>query len=469
MSSRRSALAAIVGLALVACGGGTPDPRQPAGKASGPDDPLTLQVRLASQRFTLPNGLVVVLHREPSARSAHVRLEYDVGSKDDPVGRAGLAHLFEHLMFEPTRHGDGKDVNSVLETLSAQANASTSHDVTTYYADVPAAELGRVLWLEADRMAYPAVNVTDASLARERDVVVNEWRERYENEPYGHVWAAAYRELFGSEHPYALPPIGLPEELAKVTLDDVRAFARQHYRPNHATLVVCGAFDPAATRALVERWFGTIPPGAPVPTRTVPAPRLPASRTLTIAADVPAPMVAMAWPAPPVHGDGYEELALGMDVLEGRLGWSAVTDRKLATSVSLSLTPHRLGSVALLRVRLRPDVSPSSATSAVEDEIARVGRLGDTYTFEGFGDLKTRFMVSEVRELEQLDERASALLHGVRWHRQPDAVQEDLRRWQAVRLADMGGAVRQVLGDQPRLTVIVKPTKGAPRAGRVVR
>lgn len=469
----RAASAVLLAAALAACGGAraTGAPTAKSSGAAAGDGTVDVAIQLRTDTFTLPNGLQVVLHPEVGAPSTYVLVEYGVGSKDDPRGRSGLAHLFEHLQFEPLKHGGGpeKDVAAWLDESSARYNASTSLDWTRYHETVPARELARALWLEAERMAYPVASITQQTLDRERDVVLNEWREHYENEEYGHVWAAAYRELFGDDHPYARPTIGVPEELRAVTLADVHAFAKAHYRPNHATLVVCGAFDRREARAVVEKYFATIPPGAPSIARSYDAPVLAKSRKVVVAADVKAPMVAVAWPAPAIHAEGFEALALGLHIFRGGASYRLVTDAKVATSVSASVRPGKLGSVAIVQVMLRPGASPSDAVSTIDEYLSRTSRYGDTILFDRFGDLKSSFMVGKIREMERLDARAEELLHGLSYHGQPDAVQEDLRRWQSVRLAHVGSAVDQLLADANRLTVIVEPTKGAPRAGKVVR
>ena len=456
-------LGAALAIALLGCG-----PTITGGRVDA-KDAVTVGIQLHSETFTLPNGLVVVLHREATQHSVYVAVHYDVGSKDDPNGRAGLAHLFEHLMFKAPKHGSGKSVHGLLEEAGTHVNAYTNRDETLYHDTLPPSQLARALWLEADRMAYPAETVDAATLAKERDVVLNEWRERYENQPYGHVHAAAAREVFGPSHPYGLPTIGLPDELRAITLDDVRTFARRYYRPNNATLVICGGFDPKLTRELVEKYFATIPPGPPIPARTFPAARIEKSRTVNIAADVKAPMVVMAWAAPKEHGDGWEPLRIGVDLFEGFARWRLVTSMEIADDVDVDLEGGRLGSMVLVRAKLKPRTDPDSAIGAIERELTDTSRLGTDYHYDRFPDMKTRMVVGTVASLDALDSRAEAVIHGLLFHGVPDAVQDDLRRLQSVHPVDVGGAVEQIVRDRPRITLLVKPTPGAPRAGKVVR
>lgn len=433
------------------------------GARVAPKDAVDVTIRLDTETFVLPNGLTVLLHREPSAGAAYVHVRYDVGSKDDPRGRAGLAHLFEHLMFRAPKHGAERDFHAWLDEIGADFNATTGHDVTTYFELVPASELPRALWLEADRMAYPLATLDEASFGHERDVVKNEGRERADEDVARDAWAVAYREVFGADHPYAVPPIGRPEQLDAITLDDARAFARTYYRPNNATLVVCGAFDKGVARALVTKYFATIPPGAPLPVRVFRAPTLRAPRAVAVAADVPAPVVVYAWPSPPVHGDGWEALHYGLGFVSGYAAHRLVAKEKIADDVEGDIVDGRLGSLAVITVRLKPGASVDAVTAAVDDNLAVAAGL-DRYPLERFGDEKTRMMVERIGRLEHLDGRAAALLHGVDHHGAPDAMQDDLRRWQAVSMRDVATAVRQILAEAPRVMVVMTP--GGARAAR---
>ncbi|MDB4934858.1 MAG: Zinc protease, partial [Labilithrix sp.] len=242
-------------LAVAACGGsGRPS-------SNAPDGALTINIALPIEELDLPNGLHVVLHQERSASLALVHVRYHVGSKDDPQGRSGFAHLFEHLMFRGSKNTGTKDYQQWLEDVGGITNAETDLDTTDYHAYVPPGALPRAIWLEADRMAYPLAPLDEAGFAHERDVVKNEWRQHYEDVPLGNLDSIAREAIYGISHPYGTSTIGRADELDKATLAEARAFARAYYRPNNATLIVCGLFDVASTRELVTKYFGTIPAG----------------------------------------------------------------------------------------------------------------------------------------------------------------------------------------------------------------
>lgn len=450
-------------LTLTACGGG---PRSPGGNA--PEGTLTINIALPVEELDLPNGLHVVLHQERSSSLALVYVRYYVGSKDDPQGRSGFAHLFEHLMFRGSRNTGEKDYHQWLEDVGGSTNAFTTLDNTDYHAYVPPAALPRAIWLEADRMAYPLATLDEAGFAHERDVVKNEWRQNYEDVPLGNLDAIAREAIYGISHPYGTRTIGTAEELDKATLAEARTFARTYYRPNNATLVVAGLFDVAATREMVKRYFGTIPAGPPPAVRSIPPPRLERSQRIEVEAAVEGPAVLIAWPAPATHGDGMEELGYGFGFFAGRVRRRLVTEKKIANEVDTYYHHSRLGGTATVLVKLKPGESPATTVSVIDEYLAEASRLGRQWSFDGFGNYKTRALVSELGTMEGLEGRAQRILHDIELHGAPNSMKQDLRKLQGVDAADVGAAVEHFLIDSPRVMLVVRPNASAPRAGRKV-
>jgi zinc protease len=429
-------------------------------------DPMTVRVSLAHEDFTLRNGLRVVIHREPSAQTAVVHLRYHVGSKDDPPGRSGLAHLFEHLMFRETRRlGPGDFMQRLEAAGGVETNASTTHDRTDYYEVVPPSELGLALWLEAARMAHPVEDLDDEVFTKERSVVENEWREHYEDTPYGNVYAFALDAVFGATHPYGRPTIGNARELEAATVADVRAFAARHYRPNNATLVVCSPFDPRAVAALVQRTFESVPGGPVPPRRSFDLRRLAKNARVDVTARVDGPMVAMAWPAPPPGADGYDELRLGLGLLEASLAYRLIVEKKIAESVDVSIDPGHLASLVLLEIRLKKGESPSAAIGAAEHQLGRTSQMGRMIQWDDFADYRTKQMIRRLAALESLDARAERIHFDLDHFGVADGMQAELRRVQDIPAADVGSAVEQFLADAPHVTIVVTPDPSAPRAG----
>ncbi len=226
------------------------------------------------QRHRLANGLDVVLHPDRALPLVAVNLWYHVGSKNERPGRTGFAHLFEHMLFQGSAHVGTNDHFRHLQRIGGVANGSTWYDRTNYYETVPAQELELALWLESDRMGFLLPALDQAKLDNQRDVVMNERRQRVDNQPYGRPYERLFELLVPSDHPYHWPVIGTMEDIAAATLDDVRAFFRTWYVPNNAVLTIAGDFEPAAALDRVERWFGEIPAGPAPQRRRSPAPPL---------------------------------------------------------------------------------------------------------------------------------------------------------------------------------------------------
>ena len=271
------------------------------------------QVQTRTRAITLPsmglrqrrlgNGLQVVSAVDRSSSTVSVQVWYRVGAKDDPAGRSGFAHLFEHLMFKRTRHMPNEMFDRLTEDVGGQNNAFTNEDVTAYQNEVPANHLERLLWAEAERMAH--LNVDQASFDSERQVVLEEFRERVEADPYGRLFNALPGLAF-EQHPYRRPVVGNIAELQAAGLDDVRSFHRTYYRPDNAVLIVVGDFDAAAFDGWVDRYFAPLPaPAALVPRVQVREPALAADRTVRVQGpQVPLPAVALIWKGPAAtHAD----------------------------------------------------------------------------------------------------------------------------------------------------------------------
>jgi len=451
----REALVVMATVALAACGG-----------TVRAGDEVNVRVALTNQDFVLANGLRVVLHPEPTANVALVRVRYHVGSKDDPAGRSGLAHMFEHLMFLETARIAPGDFMQRLEAVGGvETNADTTQDRTDYHETVPPSQLGFALWLEAARMAYPVEGLDDAAFSREREVVKNEWRQHYDDVAYGNASAFTRHALYAADHPYARTTIGNGDDLDRVTLAEVRAFAERYYRPNNATLVICGAFDAAKTRTVVESLFAPIPAG-PAPVRRTFAPtKITRDVQAEARANVAAPMVVVAWPAPAPASDGFEEVVLAANVLDGWLHERLVVKSKIAERVDVDVEPGHLGSRFVTEIRLKKGAAAKEAIDVIDDEVSRLALLGDTLQWTKFGDFKARQMVRAIARLEDLDARSTRILFDLEYWNRADGAQEALRRTQAVRLADVGSAADHFLKGRPHATIVFQPDPSAPRSG----
>ena len=253
---------------------------------------------IAYQQRTLPNGLQVLSVEDHASPNVAVQVWYHVGSKDDPQGRSGFAHLFEHLMFKSTKHMHAEQFDRLTEDVGGANNASTGDDVTNYFEVVPSNHLQTLLWAEAERLSN--LNVDEANFKSERAVVQEEYRQSVLANPYGKLFNAIDPKSY-TVHPYKRPTIGSIEDLDAATLPDVIAFHKTFYRPDNATLIVAGDFDPKQLDAWVDQYFGWIPkPATPIPQVTAQEPKRKKDLRYTVTSETaPLPAVALTWLLPP--------------------------------------------------------------------------------------------------------------------------------------------------------------------------
>ncbi|TFG97584.1 MAG: insulinase family protein, partial [Calditrichales bacterium] len=227
--------------------------------------PEQSKLKIDFEKLTLANGLEVILHQDKSDPIVSVAILYHVGSNREEKGRTGFAHLFEHMLFQESQHIGQDQFFKKIQDAGGTLNGGTWQDGTVYYEIVPKNALEMVLWMESDRMGYLLSTVTNEALANQQEVVMNEKRQRVDNNPYGHTGYMINKLLYPEDHPYNWQVIGSMEDLRNATLKDVRSFYEKWYGPNNATLVIAGDFDDAATRQLVEKYFGEIKSGEKQP------------------------------------------------------------------------------------------------------------------------------------------------------------------------------------------------------------
>jgi predicted Zn-dependent peptidase len=458
----RLAFVVMLGLLFAACA--------PARSPYHLDYAFPLNIELPTEKYRLANGLEVILHTEHANPLVAVSLWYHVGSKDDPPGRAGMAHLFEHLMFDGSRHvGAGQHEALLARTGADNVNATTSRDRTEYHETVPAAELELAFWLESDRMAFLLDSVNQATLDRERAVVKNELRLRYDNASYGRLPAFMYSALYDDKHSYHALPIGDEAQLDAVTLDDIRAFYRAFYVPSDATIVLAGDFDPAIVKEMIEKYFGPIAPGKPGIVKRAPQPSsIDRERRLIIEAEVERPMIQAMWSVPPLFAPGSPEIALGADALGGIVSYVMVKQDKVAERVSTWVDDGEIASSLGLTVTLRPEVSPEQAMSKLDWALDHARGQRARFDQVMFAINRAKHLSSLVYEAEELESRANLLNRYNHYRGSPAYVGTELTRRSEVTPEAAHEALVEFLPFNRRVLALVTPTKGAPRAGRLV-
>jgi zinc protease len=331
-------------------------------------------------RHTLDNGLSVILHQDHGCPIVAVNVWYHVGSKNEVPGRTGFAHLFEHLMFEGSAHHDAGYFHP-LQEAGALLNGSTSADRTNYWEVVPTSAFELALWMESDRMGHLLPALTEAKFRNQRDVVLNERRQNYENRPYGLATMATVAALFPPDHPYHWLTIGSPDDLRAASLDEVRAFFETYYHPRNASLAIAGAIDEGEALELVSAYFGSIPSGPDV-AAVERAASLAETVRLQLEDRVELPRIYLAWHSPAMFDTGDGDLDLVADLLgngkTSRLYRALVYERRMATEVAAFQNSRELGSFFQVIATAAPGHTLGELEQVILDEIAGLAAGGPT-------------------------------------------------------------------------------------------
>ena len=341
------------------------------------------QVKLEFEKYTLPNGLEVVLHEDHQLPIVGVNIWYHTGPANERAGQTGFAHLFEHLMFQSSGHVPEDSYFKYLEAAgSSFVNGSTDFDRTNYLEDVPSNQLELALWLESDRMGFLLDRLDAPSFANQQDVVRNERRQSVENAPYGLVEEELYHQLFPKTHPYYASVIGSHEDIQNAKVDDVREFFKLYYVPNNATLVIAGDIDKVKTKALVTKYFASIPRGQKVPPIEATTPPITKERRAKVTDEVELPRVFMGWLTSPAFKPGDAEAGITADILGGgkasRLYKSLVYDKQIAQDVNIQYQGLYLGSVFELVATAKPGHTAEELETAIDAELSKFAAEGPT-------------------------------------------------------------------------------------------
>jgi len=416
---------------------------------------------LPVEQFTLANGLRVVFHLDRSDPVVAVVLAAHVGSARELPGRTGFAHMFEHLFFLDSENlGKGG-----MDRLSARVGGSgaggyTNRDVTVYHQEVPNDALEKMIWAEADKLGYFINTVSDAVLAKEKQVVKNEKRQRVDNQPYGHTLEVLWRAMYPAGHPYSWDVIGSMADLDAASLDDVRAFYKRWYVPNNATLVIAGDFDPAQARAWIEKYFGEIPRGDAVARAKPRAAKLAATRSLMIE-DRFAQLseLTLGWPSVrAIHADSWPLqvlLALLTDGKESPLASTLVDELKLTSKVRGFQYGSEIAGETYLVVRAFDGIDLDAVRAGLDTGFARFEKQGvDVQAMER---IKTMQEKAFLAELESVDDKAQLIARFDIYAGRPDYAEIDLQRLRAVTAADVKRVYRKYIKARPHVATSVVP------------
>jgi zinc protease len=418
-------------------------------------------MRIPIERYTLENGLRVVLSEDHTTPVVAVNLWYNVGSRNELPGKTGLAHLFEHMMFQGSQNVGEPGHIALVERAGGNLNGSTWLDRTNYYDTVPSDQLELALWLESDRMGFFVPALTQEKFDTQREVVKNERRQRVEHAPYGDWDARIQAMVYPEDHPYHHPVIGSMADLDAASLDDVREFFETYYVPNNAVLTLCGDFDPAEARRLIEAYFGPFPRGPeipPLPGRPVPEPLRIGREVRAEVEDpkVPLARVYLAWRIPPYGEPEYYAADLLAELLAGgkstRLYRTTVRERRLARGIGAFTFPVVTGASAfLVRGNIPAGGDARALEAAVLDEIERIATQGpDAAEMERAA---TGLEARHLLDLQKPSERADTLSMLTTYFDDPGRINTELDRYRAVTADDVRRLAREYLGAGDRVAL----------------
>ncbi|HET8745082.1 MAG TPA: pitrilysin family protein [Ramlibacter sp.] len=414
---------------------------------------------------TLANGLEVISVEDHASPTVTVQMWYHVGSKDDPAGRSGFAHLFEHLMFKSTAHMHAEQMDRLTEDVGGANNASTGGDITNYYEIVPANHLRTLLWAEAERLSN--LNVDQKNFASERAVVEEEYRQSVLANPYGKLFNAIDPHSY-AVHPYQRPTIGNIENLEAASLDDVIAFHKTYYRPDNATLIVAGDFDPKQLDAWVDAYFGWIPrPATPVPQVTAVEPARTADKRYTeTSATAPLPAIAMTWLLPPAPSPDTIALQVAAALLSqgdsSRLYQALVYRTQIAQQAGADVDARVGPGLFTAYAILASGHQPAEAEKVLRDEIARLAT--QPIPADELAKVKTQLLTRELEQRQTPMGLAFALGQATLTEGDPARVNTDLAALQRVSAEDVQRVLRRYVTGAHSVTIDYLPQAQAPAA-----
>jgi zinc protease len=418
---------------------------------------------LEFEKYKLSNSLEVILLEDHRLPLVAVNLWYHVGPANERPGLTGFAHLFEHMMFEGSKYAGEKAHFRYLESAGASdLNGTTDFDRTNYFETLPSNQLELALWLESDRMGFLLDKLNDEKLENQRDVVRNERRQSIESAPYGLVQEEVFHQLFPSDHPYYASVIGSHADIEAARLEDVREFFRLYYAPNNASLAVVGDIDPTKTKALVEKYFGPIPPGPTVPKIEVKTPPIVSERRVVVGDQVELPRVYLAWITDPIFTQGDAECDLVAKILgrgkSSRLFKKLVYERRIAQDASAQQYSLALGSIFTIEATAKPGIQPEELEKAIDEEIEALRKEGPTESeLEGARNTIESAIIRGLETLGGFGGVADRLSQYNHFLGDPDYLAKDLERYHKASTASLQAAAGSKLPRQARVVIYGVP------------
>jgi zinc protease len=409
--------------------------------------------------YRLPNGLRVVLNEDHSAPLVAINLWYHVGSKNEPLGRTGFAHLFEHMLFSGSTHVGNNEHFRYVQSVGGVLNGTTFFDRTNYFETLPSNYLALGLWLESDRMGFFLPALTQEKLDIQREVVKEERRQRYDNVPYGTAFERLLHLAYDPDYSYHWPTIGSMEDLGAASLDDVRDFFNTWYRPDNATLTLVGDFQTFEAKELVAQYFGDIAAGGSFPPFTLERKPLGGERRETFASPVQLPRIYRLYHLPKmgsaewIHGDLLSTVLAGDKA--SRLDKTLVFDKQIATDVAAYVLPTEATGMLMLQATAKAGVDIADVEQTIDDEIARIASGG--ITADELTRAVNRAEIEFAHQLENYDTRADLIGMMSTYFGDPSRVGKWLEPYRSATADDLAAVARKYLVAENRVTSIFVP------------
>ena len=418
------------------------------------------QLTIPYEKFTLDNGLTVIVHEDHKAPVVAVSIWYHVGSKDEKLGKTGFAHLFEHLMFNGSENFNDEFFIPLEKAGATDMNGTTNNDRTNYFQTVPTSALDLTLWMESDRMGHLLGAITQDKLDEQRGVVKNEKRQG-ENQPYGMVWQTVAKNTFPANHPYSWPVIGSMEDLNNASVDDVHNWFKEYYGASNALLVLSGAIDLQTAKEKVEKYFAEIPPGAPITKQKSWLAKRQGSQRQVMYDQVPRARIYKVWNVPEIGHPDADQMDLFTSLLasgkNSRLYKRLVYEDQIATSVSAFYYGREIAGQVWISADAKPGVSLDDIENAIDEELQRLIDKGPSNA--ELERVKTGTISNFIRGLEKVGGfggKAEQLAWGETYFNNPNAILDSLTRIQAADKKSVRQSAKRWLSDG-QYTLEVRP------------
>jgi zinc protease len=463
--------ALLVGLYGITCIAGSAHLAQAADNATSKKAPTAKGTpakaalpEIAYEKYTLPNGLDVILVEDHKLPVTAVNVWYHVGPANEEPGLTGFAHLFEHMMFAATKHVPRGLADKLLEGAGVtDSNGSTGFDRTNYFDTVPSNQIELALWSHSDRMGYLLDVLDQTALSNQQDVVRNERRQNYENRPYGIVEEGLFHQLFDKSHPYYAVVIGSHADIQNAKLADIKNFFTRYYGPNNASLVITGDIDKVKTRALVAKYFGNFKRGPDVAKPTAVTAPITKERRAVIEDTVELPRVFMGWLTSKAYQPGDAELSIAGQILgsgkTSRLYKALVYDKQIAQDVSASQDSNALTSIFTIDVTARPGHTAQEIEAAIDAELQALRTNGPTD--KEVERARNTIETAMLSQIEKVSGKANQMNHYNQYLGDPGYLSKDIARYRAVTAADVRQAMMAQLQNTARAVVYGVPGKQA--------